>query len=119
MPERAPTKTQLCLLSIIDQLRVWAHQRSAYPQLSPLYPSLYPYVTHMINYTRPSPTFPYCKRRKAGRGLGTRLDSYNEFRFSAHNETTLPVVLVCFITHAHITCTASLLPDRRQTAFGH
>ena len=35
------------------------------------------------------------------------------------NDTTLSVVFVCFITHAHITCTASLLPDRRQTAFGH
>ena len=33
----------------------------AYTQLSPLYPSLYPYVTHVINYPRPSPTFPYCK----------------------------------------------------------
>ena len=74
LPERAPTKKQLRVLSIVDQLRAWAHRRSAYAQLSPLYPSLYPYVTHMINYTRPSPTFPYCKRRKAGRGLGTRLE---------------------------------------------
>ena len=47
--------------------------RSAYAQLSPLYPSLYPYVTHVMNYSRPSPAFPYWKRRKAGRGLGTRL----------------------------------------------
>ena len=66
-------KKQLRVLSIIDQLRAWAHRRSAYAQLSPLYPSLYPYVTHVINYPRPSPAFPYCKRRKAGRGLGTRL----------------------------------------------
>ena len=35
------------------------------------------------------------------------------------NDTTLSVVFVCFITHAHITCTAFLLPDCRQTAFGH
>ena len=49
--------------------------RSAYAQLSPLYPSLYPYVTHVINYPRPSIAFPYYKRRKAGRGLGTRLGS--------------------------------------------
>ena len=27
----------------------------------------------MINYPRPSPAFPYCKQRKARRGLGTRL----------------------------------------------
>ena len=61
------------VLSIIDQLRAWAHRRSAYAQLSPLYPSLYPYVTHVMNYSRPSTAFPYCKRWKAGRGLGTRL----------------------------------------------
>ena len=67
LPEQAPTKTQLYVLSIIDQLREWA-------QLSPPYPSLYPYVTHVINYPRLSPAFPHCKRRKAGRGLGTRLD---------------------------------------------
>ena len=73
LPERAPTKKQLRVLSIVDQLRAWAHRRSAYAQLSPLYPSLYPYVTHVINYSRPSPAFPYWKRRKAGRGLGTRL----------------------------------------------
>ena len=67
-------KTQLRVLSIIDQLHVWALQRSAYAQLSPLYPSLYSYVTHVINYPMPSPTFsPYCKRWKAGWGLGTRL----------------------------------------------
>ena len=73
LPERALTKKQLHVLSIIDQLRAWAHRRSAYAQLSPLYPSLYPYVTHVINYSRPSPTFPYWKRRNAGWGLGTRL----------------------------------------------
>ena len=36
-------------------------------------PSLYHYVTHVIKYSRPSTAFPYFKRRKAGRGLGTRL----------------------------------------------
>ena len=65
LPKRAPTKKQLRVLSIIDQLRAWAHRRSTYmyAQLSPLYPSLYPYVTHVINYSRPSPAFPYWKRR--------------------------------------------------------
>ena len=57
LPERAPTKKRLCVLSIIDQLRVWAHRQSVYAQLSPLYPFLYPYVTHVINYSRPSPAF--------------------------------------------------------------
>ena len=33
------------------------------------------YVTHVINYSRPSTAFPYCKRWKAGRGLGTRLST--------------------------------------------
>ena len=59
LPERAPTKKKLRVLLIIDQLRAWAHRRSAYAQLSPLYRSLYPYVTHVINYSRPSPAFPY------------------------------------------------------------
>ena len=36
-------------------------------------PSLYLYVTHVINYSRPSPAFSYCKRRNAGWGLETRL----------------------------------------------
>ena len=75
--EQAPTKKQLRVLSIVDQLCAWAHRRSAYAQLSPLYPSLYPYVTHVINYSRPSPAFLYWKRRKAGRGLGTRLVVYS------------------------------------------
>ena len=75
LPEWAPTKTWLCVLSIDSQLRAWAHRWSAYAQLSPLYPSLYPYmyITHVITYPRPSTAFPYCKRCKAGRGLGTRL----------------------------------------------
>ena len=60
-----------CQLSIDLQLRAWAHRQSAYTQLSPLYPSLYPYVTHVISCPRSSPAFLYCKRRKAGRGLGT------------------------------------------------
>ena len=63
---------------ISDQLRMWAPQRFAYAQLSPLYPSLYQYVTHVINYTRPSPAFPYCKRQKVGRGLQMRLVRHGE-----------------------------------------
>ena len=63
LPEWVPTKKQLRVLSIIDQLRAWAHRRSAYAQLSP---SLYPYITHMINYSRPSPAFPYWSDGKLG-----------------------------------------------------
>ena len=55
LPERGPSKARLRVLSI-TQLRAWAHRRSAYAQLSPLYvPSLYPYVTHVIKYSRPGP----------------------------------------------------------------
>ena len=60
-------------LWIDTQLCAWAHRQSAYAQLSPLYLLSTLYVTHVINYSRPSTAFPYRKRRKAGRGLGTRL----------------------------------------------
>ena len=74
LPERGPTKHGFVYkLSINTQLRAWAHRRSAYTQLSPLYLLSTLYVTHVIKYSRPSTAFPYCKRRKAGRGLGTRL----------------------------------------------
>ena len=72
LPERGPTKARLYVLSI-TQLRAWAHRRSAYTQLSPLYLLSTLYVTHVIKYFKPSTAFPYCKRRKAGRGLGMRL----------------------------------------------
>ena len=32
-------------------------------------PSLHPYVTHVMNYSRPSTAFPYCKRWKAEQDL--------------------------------------------------
>ena len=63
-----PTEARLRVLSI-TQLRAWAHRRSAYAQLSPLHLLSTLYVTHVIKYSR------HCKRRKAGRGLGTRLCS--------------------------------------------
>ena len=91
--ERAPTKKQLRVLSIINQLRAWAHRRSAYAQLSPLYPSLYPYVTHVINYSRPSPAFPYWKRRKAGRGLGTRLGLATQLNYSLFGKNIATSIL--------------------------
>ena len=42
--------------------------------LNPFYHPFYPDITHMRKDTRPSPAFAYCKRQKAGRGLGTRLE---------------------------------------------
>ena len=45
----------------------------AHTQSNPFYHPFYPDVTHVRKDTRPSPALPNCKRRKAGRGLGTRL----------------------------------------------
>ena len=76
--KRGPSKARLRVLSI-TQLRAWAHRRSAYAQLSPLYLLSTLHVTHMIKYTRSSTAFPYFKRQKAGRGLGTRLNTLYAF----------------------------------------
>ena len=70
LPEWGPTIAWLCVLSIMP-LWAWAHRRSAYAQLY-LYICSTLHVTHVIKYTRPSPAFSHCKRRK-GQGLGTRL----------------------------------------------
>jgi len=72
LPEQGPTKARLRVLSIM-QLRACVHRRSSYAQLSPLYLLSTLYITHVIKYPRPSTAFLYCKRRKAGWGLGTRL----------------------------------------------
>ena len=42
-------------------------------QPNPFYHPFYPDVTHVRKDIRPSPAFPYWKRRKAERGMGTRL----------------------------------------------
>ena len=47
----------------------------AHVQSNPFYHPIYLDVTHVRKDTRPSPAFPHCKRRKAGRGLETRLYS--------------------------------------------
>ena len=39
---------------------------SSHVQLSSLHPSLYPYVTHVINYPWPSPSFSVLQDTKAG-----------------------------------------------------
>ena len=43
----------------IEQLCAWAHPRSTYAQLSPLYLLSTLCVTHVIDYSRPSPSFLY------------------------------------------------------------
>ena len=48
----------------------------AHVQLKPFYRLSTRDVTHVRKCTRPSPAFPYCKRRKAGWGLGTRLEEW-------------------------------------------
>ena len=75
IPERAPTKTCLRVLSIIDWSTITCvgmsmirlrSIKSSLPFSLPLCPS-------RDNYLRPSPAFLYCKRRKARQGLGMRL----------------------------------------------
>ena len=103
LPERGPSKTRLRVLSI-TQLRAWAHRESAYAQLSPLYLLSTLYVTHVIKYSRPSTTFPYFKRRKAGRGLGTRLPfSHPSCLFPSQ----LPPTSVSILTFCDLTVTIS------------
>jgi len=75
------------------QLWAWAHRRSAYAQLSPLYLLSTLYITHMIKDSRPSTTFLYCMRRKAGRGLGTRLRKIVAHWITVVVAKTLSVVL--------------------------
>ena len=67
LPEQAPTTTRLRVLTIM-QLRAWASWQSASAQLSPLYLLSTLYVTHVINYSRPSTAFPYCKCKAWERG---------------------------------------------------
>ena len=71
-------------------------------QSNPFTTLFYPDVTHVRKDTRPSPAFPYCKRRKAGWGLGTRLISEydNKLEISASRE--------------HITVHKSALAERRK-----
>ena len=59
-----------CTLALFAVLAQCAHAQS-----NPFYHPFYPDVTYVRKDTRPSPALPYCKRRKAGRGLGTRLIS--------------------------------------------
>ena len=40
-------------------------------------------VTHVRKCTRPSPAFPYCKRRKAGRGPGNEASANQHHRLAA------------------------------------
>ena len=40
--------------------------------VSPLYPSLYPYVTHVINSSRPSPAFPVLEATESWAGPGNK-----------------------------------------------
>ena len=76
--KQAPTKTQLCVYTV----DYWSNTcvGTSTIHLCSIQSSLpfslllrHSYVTHVIDYTRSSPAFPYCKRWKAERGLETRL----------------------------------------------
>ena len=89
LPERAPTITQLRVLSIM-QLRAWAHQQFSYTQfylLSTLY--VIHNVTHIMNYFRPSTAFPTASDRKLG-GAWER-----GYFFCVHGVLLLSVYSLC------------------------
>ena len=75
LPERAPTKKKQLYTCTVDYRSTTCVGTSTIRlrSIKSSLPFSLPYVTHVINYSRPSPAFPYWKRRKAGRGLGTRL----------------------------------------------
>jgi len=50
---------------------------STHVQSNLLYHPFHPDVTHMRLCTKPSPAYLYCKRQKAGRGLGMTLLDHN------------------------------------------
>ena len=68
LPEQATTVKNTAMCTVDYATNVCSPQRSAYAQLSLVYLLSTPYVTHVIIYFRPSTTFHYCKRWKAGRG---------------------------------------------------
>ena len=92
---------------LFDELPNWlvdctttcmAHWRSDYAQLTPLYLLSTLSITYVLNYSRHSPTFPYGKHQKDGRGLGTSLvtpqwnhsthKSYADYSHSVHSQPT-------------------------------
>ena len=75
LPEQAPTHGNVyCWLhNYVHGCTSTMCLRSIKPSLPFLYPlCLSYYVTHMINYSRPSTAFLYCKRLKAGQDFETR-----------------------------------------------
>ena len=71
---QSPPTSQICVVSyLVPWLFSLFWAQCAHAQSNPFYHPFYPDVTHVRKDTRPSPALPYCKRRKAGRGLGTRL----------------------------------------------
>ena len=69
-------KTRLPVLSIMQLTCVGTSMirlHSIKSSLRSLYLLSTLYVTHVINYSRPSTAFPYCKQWKGGWGLGRRL----------------------------------------------
>ena len=82
-PEWAPTKTWLCVLSIM-QLWAWARQRSTYVQLSPLYriPSLYPLRHSCDKLFKALSCFSVLQAMKSWAGPGNEASSMQYFMVS-------------------------------------
>ena len=71
---QSPPASQIRVVSyLVPWLFSLFWPQCAHTQSNPFYHPFYPDVTHVRKDIRPSPALPNCKRRKAGRGLGTRL----------------------------------------------
>ena len=75
-----------------------ARPRSIKAFLPPFYRLSTRDVTHVRKCTRPSPAFPYCKRRKAGRGPGNEASEIYLSNAKKKNK------LECFIKYSPFTC---------------
>ena len=86
----------------IMQLCGWTHQWSTYAQLHKSYLLFTLYITHVINYSRPSSAFPYCKQWKAGG---------NEATVCVHQPfDTVPIFSFLHCKNKSVVLTTELLP---------
>ena len=65
---------------------------------------------HVRKDTRPSPALPYCKRRKAGRGLGTRLITHHTIPYHIISYHTIPYHTISYHNIPHHTIPHHIIP---------
>ena len=94
----------------------------AHVQLKPFYRLSTRDITHVRKCTRPSPAFPYCKRRKAGRGPGNEATQlpYGFYTYppSRQQDPWQPAVnvLIRYLTRSHSRCQCTELNTAPKTA---